>query len=273
MENLITTFMNYKINRLVEYGVFLCGQDSKFMRQVFEAYFSTYVDNRYYDIFNTINDSVFNEKNLKLEFNGIMEDMLIDYQSFKSKVSDKEYINNQNVIRHLNSIAYEIRKIDAFDYKNRDDIVEVVSNFIEKNKILSGLIGNRLVKFISLVKETYNTCQKMLNYEDTYYVLEEKKFENETERFFVDLVPNIKVLEIYPNSMIYKVYQNDKLNQKKMECFVQKISLFLLKKILSKKKVSTYFIEFPNSLICKGKIVESILSVMDNPVFRKYVVV
>ena len=273
MENLITTFMNYKINRLVEYGIFLCQKDNKFIRQVFEAYFRTYVDNRYYGIFNTIDDGPFNEKNLKLEFNGIMEEMLIDYKAFELKVSNSEYSNNQSVIRHLNSIAYEIRKIDALEYKDKDNILAVLGDFVEHSKILSGLVGNRLIKFVSLVKETYNVCTKMLEYEDSYYVLEDRKFEEHTDKVFIDMVPSIKVLEVYPKSMIYKVYQDNRLNQRKVECFIQKISLFLLKKILSDSEINTYFVEFPDGIVHRGKIKESILSVMDNPVFRKYVVI
>ena len=53
--------MNYKINRLIEYGVFAFGKDTPFIRNVLKEYFSTYVDNYYYGVFNTIDDERYNE--------------------------------------------------------------------------------------------------------------------------------------------------------------------------------------------------------------------
>ena len=58
MDNLISVFFDYKINCLVDYGVVIYNEDSKFIKQVFRNYFRTYIDNYYYGIFNenTIKD-------------------------------------------------------------------------------------------------------------------------------------------------------------------------------------------------------------------------
>ena len=48
--------MNYKINRLTNYGVLVYHENSIFIKQVFKAYFKTYVDNYYYGVFNTIDE-------------------------------------------------------------------------------------------------------------------------------------------------------------------------------------------------------------------------
>ena len=106
MNNLISIFMNYKINRLVEYGVFVVQKDTPFIRQVFTGYFSTYVDNYYYNIFNTVEEEKFNEKNLKLEFKGIKEEMLDDYRAYELQVSNEEYSENRNAIEDLHDIEY-----------------------------------------------------------------------------------------------------------------------------------------------------------------------
>jgi hypothetical protein len=82
MDNLINIFMNYKIQRLVKYSVLVYNKDSEFINNCFTQYFSTYVDNYYYGIFNTIDDDKYTRKNLELEFTGIMEEMLEEYRGY-----------------------------------------------------------------------------------------------------------------------------------------------------------------------------------------------
>ena len=63
--------MNYKIQRLVEYGVFLLNEDSPFIRKVFHEYFALYVDNYYYHQFYTVDTTTYSLKNLLQEFETI----------------------------------------------------------------------------------------------------------------------------------------------------------------------------------------------------------
>ena len=125
--------MNYKINRLIEYGLFVLGKDTPFIRQVLKEYFSTYVDNYYYGIFHTIDDERYNEKNLKLEFKGIMEEMLDDYRALELQVSNEEYNENRKIIEDLNEIAFEVVKIDQLEFQDKDEIPSKVPEFIHEN--------------------------------------------------------------------------------------------------------------------------------------------
>ena len=43
MNNLITVFMNYRINRLITYGTIIY-EDTKFIRTVLKGYFTTYIE-------------------------------------------------------------------------------------------------------------------------------------------------------------------------------------------------------------------------------------
>ena len=56
--------------------------------------------------------------------------------------------------------------MDLLNYKDRDDVVDVVSKFIKENSLLNNLIGERLIKLISLVKEfgkeNFNECKDYL---------------------------------------------------------------------------------------------------------------
>ena len=273
MENLINVFMNYKINRLTEYAVLIYGEDFPFLRQVFEGYFRTYVDNYYYGIFNTIDDEHFNLKNLRAEFDGMAVEMLEDYKIYELQVSNEEYDLHCKLIRDVIPLCVEISRIDTLKYKNRDDISPVLSEFVGSNSLLSKEIDKKLPKLTSLVRETYQTCQKLLNYEDSYYVLSEKKFLDQKEMSFVVLDPNIKVLEVYRKAMIYKVYREKKFDLSKMECLIQKVSLSILKTFLNHKEIDSIFIELPDSIVSRGKIHDKMLALMDNPMFRKYVVI
>ena len=272
MNNLITVFMNYKIDRLTEYGVFLMQQDTEFIRQVFREYFRVYVDNYYYGIFHTIDNGKYNEKNLKLEFKGIMEEMLDDYREYELQVSNQEYADNRKLICDLNPICEEIIKIDFLNYDNKDDISAKVYDFIQEQKILKELCEGRENHFTRLVKETYLVCLKLLNYQDNYFAIEKRKFQKHKDKYYLELVPSIKVLDVYRKSMVHKIYQDERLEASKIECLIQKVSLELLRGLLNKEKLPLYFIRLGDSVIGRGKIKNSTISLMDNPLFQKYVV-
>ncbi len=272
MDNLINVYMNYKMNRLTEYGVLLFQQDTVFIRQVMEGYIRTYIDNCYYGIFNTIDDSHFNLKNLKLEFDGIMVEMLEDYRVYELQVSNQEYTDNRKMIEDLNPFCLELIKIDDLEIDNKDSIPAKVEEFIHKNKFFSDK-KEVVSKLISLVRETFVTSKKLLDFTDNYYVLSERSFEGQKDIIYLEMVPNIKSLEMYRSSLVQKVYRDDRLEISKIECLLQKVSLLLLRNVLKHDKLNTYFIQFPDGVISRGKIQHSILSLMDNPIIRKHVIV
>ena len=272
MNNLITVFMNYKIDRLTEYGVFLVQQDSEFIRQVFKEYFRVYVDNYYYGIFHTIDNGKYNEKNLKLEFKGIMEEMLDDYREYELQVSNKEYADNRKLICDMNPICEEIIKIDFLEFENKEDIPVKVYDFIQQHSLLKELCEGRENHLTRLVRETYLVCLKLLNYQDNYFHIEKREFQKQKDKYFIELVPGIKVLDVYRKSMVHKIYQDERLDSSKIECLMQKVSLELLKGLLKKEKLPLYFLRLGDSVIARGKIQNSTIALMDNPIFQKYVV-
>ncbi len=273
MDNLISVFMNYKIDRLTEYGVFAYQEDSEFIRYVFHQYFGVYVDNYYYNIFQTIEEETsYSDENLKLEFKGIMEEMLDDYREYELQVSNEEYSHNQKVIRELNPICYALVKIDWLKFDNKDEIPAKVGDFIGQNEFLQKLVGEREVQLSRLVRNTYQTYLKLLEFTDTYYGLKKRMFEENKKDIYWELVPKIKTLGNYRKSMVQKVYEDERLEQEKLECIIQKISLEILKSTLKEEEIPLMFIEFGGSAIARGKIKDEIIELIDNPLFRKYVV-
>lgn len=273
MNNLISVFMNYKIHRLTEYGVFAYHEDTEFIRDVFCHYFETYIDNYYYHVFQTIEENVeYSDENLKIEFQGVMEEMLDDYREYELQVSNEEYAHNQKVIRDTKDIAYELVKIDWLSYHDKDEIPIKIFDFINQNDFLKKLIGNQENQLARLVRVTYLNDRKLLDYTNHYYGIMKKSFEQCSDKNYLQLVPNIKVLGNYRRSMVQKIYEDERLQSSKLECLIQKVSLEILRSILEKDEIPLYFIDFGDSAIARGKIREEIFDLINNPLFKKYVV-
>ena len=272
MKNFINVYMDYKVNCLIRIGIFFFQKDNSFIKKVFRGYFYTYIDNYYYKIFNTIDGEKFTLKNLKQEFDGIMFEMLDDYKEYELIDDNHTYQENCNLIRKLNSFCYEIVRLDLLKYSSKGDITPEVEEFVYNNKVLSSYVTSSLSELISIVRESYSNYKKLLEFNDQYFNLEKKKFENYSDILFWELVPNIKVLDIYRESLVKRVYQEKKLLKLKMKCLIQKISIYLLKNVLNREDITPIIIKLDSNFISRGTIDEELLDLMDNPLFQKYVV-
>ena len=272
VNNLISVFMNYKINRLVEYACLIYQRHDKFAKDVFKMYFKTYVDNYYYGVFDTIENGTYSIDNLILELDGAMKELLHNYLEYELEVSNSEYSENVTFIKKSKGFVLEVIKIDQLNIDSKDSIEKVVLDFVNNNEIVKSMIGNLDNKLVSYVRETYNTNNKLLNYKDNYFTITSRKFERHDDIVFISLKQQIKSLDNYKKLMVDKVYEEDMLDIKKIECLIQKISLELLKNLLDKKKSKVYILELFSDCISRGKIIDKIYDLIDNPLFKKYVV-
>lgn len=271
MNNLITVFLNYRMNRLITYGTIIY-EDTKFIRTVLKGYFGTYIDNYYYGIFGTVDDKKFSNETLSKELFGVMTDMLEDYRSYELAVSNEEYRRNQNIIKELCSVSQAICSMDQLPIQEENGN-QLIMDFLNHNPEIKQLLEGRENLFMKAVLETYTNSKKILQYEDGYFVLDGKSFENNKETQLIFLKSNIKALNNYKNSLVTRVFRESKLDEKKLQCLIQKISLLLLKDLSEKKPLKTYFIEFPDTVIKRGRIVKEIFDYIDNPIFQKNVVI
>ena len=273
MNNLISVFMNYKVNRLIEYGVLCYEKNTPFIRNVFQSYFQTYIDNYYYGVFNTLEEENYNRRNLKLEFTGIMEEMLYDYQEYEHQVSSEEYVENQKIIKDLRDIASEIVRIDSVSFSSKEEVFDVMHEFLQQNPALSRLFLSKEDKLIRMVRETYTNESRLLQYENQSFTFQEKKFIGRDDCVWYELIPNMKSLEIYRKGLVEKVNHDDKLAESKLECFIQMVSHQILLNFFQKKETKKIFMELPSCLVSRGRINDRIYSLFDNPMFQKYVVI
>jgi len=264
--------MNYQIKQLIAYATLIYGDERDFVKTCLEGYFKNYIDNYYYEIFHTVEQGVYNEEVLRLEFKGIMEEMLDDYLEFELQVSNEEYTRNCRAIQELRDIAFEVTGFDRLELKDGDDIHLKVEEFVRCNPLLNELASKNISKLSSLVKETFQTNKKLLELDDTYFELEKVPFVGSKKEGFLRLKERIKVLDNYKKTMVMKVYGEPKFDSKKLECLIQKVSLVILKGVLNHEKIERIFIELSDKVISRGRINTKIFKLIDNPLFRKYVV-
>lgn len=273
MNNLIDIYMSYKTNCLIEYTLIVYNKDNKFIRKVLAKYFSVYIDNYYYNIFQTIDDTKFNLENLHLEFNGIMEEMLFDYKNYELEVSNEEYSRNIKIIKELNAISFEITRIDRLNYKDKDDINNVIEEFVTNNKTISDLIDKRVNKLISLVKKYYININKISDYKDEFFNIKTRSFIDKKNYKYLYLDKDIKALNMYRIGLVNKVYRDEDFYYDRFLLLLRKLSIDIINNIESMRNNNKlYFIEFSDKFINRGNIVDKVYKLLNNPIIRKHVV-
>ena len=105
-----------------------------------------------------------------------MEEMLYDYKSYASKVSNEEYQENEKIIRDLKDIAYEITKIDTLTISSKEEIEDIIHQFIFDHSLIQAHIGLQEDRLVRLVRETYLMDLKILQYENNSFDFLEKNF-------------------------------------------------------------------------------------------------
>ena len=122
-----------------------------------------------------------------------------------------------------------------------------------------------------MFQKNYHLINKIFNYQDHYYCLNEKSFEGCNDVKYFELDYHIDVLNNYRKTMITRVFFKDELFKDKIECLIQKLSLYILKNIVENKKMPRFIIKLDDSFIKRGKIDSNIFSLIDNHLFRHYV--
>ena len=97
-------------------------------------------------------------------------------------------------------------------------------------------------------------------------------FCNDSDVSFVELKQDVRSLDYYKETMISKVYEDERLDLSKTLCLLQKVSCMLLKNCLNHKENKKVIVPIPDSLIFRGKIHEDVWKMIDNPIIQKYVV-
>jgi len=264
MENLINVYMKYLTKTLVKIAL-MCFKDESFVESKIERYVKTYIDNRYYNIFHTVDDnSTYNLKVLEEEFNGLTIELLDEYSDYELIDSNEKYSENVAIIKSLTSFCLDLVKVDDLKFKN--DYYHDINNIFRKYDVNVKYINKVMKKFV-------DRSQKFLSLEDSYFSISYDKISNVDNCLMVKLNHNIDVLEEYRWVLIDRVFIDERLDLNKWCISLQKFSLFLLNSVFNKKVVSDkYFIDLDGDFITRKVVNEKLSTVLDNPILRKNLV-
>ena len=90
------------------------------------------------------------------EFQGTMIEMLDDYQQYELQESNQDYSLHVQTIKALKDFSLEVLKIDQLKINDKEQLSEVVIEFVENNSFYKEHIKNRLAKFIKMVQKNYH---------------------------------------------------------------------------------------------------------------------
>ena len=122
--------MKYLTKTLVKVAL-VCFKDESFVESKVERYVTTYIDNRYYNIFHTVDDnSSYNLKVLEEEFNGLTVELLDEYSDYELIDSNEKYSENVEIIKNLTSFCLDLVKVD--DLKFKVDYYYDINNIFSK---------------------------------------------------------------------------------------------------------------------------------------------
>ena len=272
--NVIDSYMEYKISYLIKYALLFFEKDKndEFLKKCLKRYITTYVNFCFYHRLETLDKvDVYDFSGLKKEFKGIEIELLDEYSAFELVDTNEGYRYNQKLIRTSNEICFELCRFDQNTFESKEIISDFVSKFIKESSILNANIGNNLDKFILLVKSVYVKECKFFDDREEFFSLKFRKIKGSENLVLVDLIPNIKMLEVnYKKILINRVFNDDKLNKDKMTILIQKLSKEILRKVVYGEHLDLYVVNIFDNMFYRNKFLLSEL--LDNDLLKQYLV-
>ncbi len=282
-ENVISTFMNFKINCLKKYCKIIGKNlvNLEISDDFYNRYLNTYINTVYYHILGTVDytdDLKYNQTTINKELEGIYEEIIYDIEN-----SDLiESIDIYNLKKDQAKISYRlslfITMFNKLEFTLDDDYNEFINKLtilLERNKRISELFTEDV--YASLFEEVRNDLVKQNKYfnslSDLDFSLVYRKFVS-TKNYLIRLNHTIKRLQRnYKQTMVDRVYEFDSVSIPKIKTMINLVSMDILKRLLNKEKIGTYFIKFSEVCFKDKKTYEDILSLMDNSLIRKCLVI
>ena len=98
-----------------------------------------------------------------------------------------------------------------------------------------------------------------------------RKIKGSENLILVELIPNIKMLEVnYKRILINRVFNDDKLNKDKMIILIQKLSKEILRKVVYGEHLDLYVVNIFDNMFYRNKFLLSEL--LDNDLLKQYFV-
>jgi hypothetical protein len=256
VENLISKYLDYKINRLTLIGVSLLGDKSKYSYYILGRYLRVYVDSKYYFKYITTCSGNFDNSYLKLEFDALRLEEIELLNDMELEHSNSDFVHNKNLIDKSREI---IDKVIKFDINiDTERVEEVVYNIcLENNK-----------EIVNIIREYNNIYNKILKLEDNYFRLEYIRFKDKLE-IYTRLGYSIDTLNSYKINLVNNVYKEKEFNKNKFIISINKLSLLIL--VNNFKINNLYLVKVEEEDLYRGKFISDIYELIDNDILRRYI--
>lgn len=256
MENLISKYLDYKINRLTLIGVSLLGDKSKYSYYILGRYLRVYVDSKYYFKYITTCSGNFDNSYLNIEFDALRLEEIELLNDMELEYSNSDFVHNKYLIDKSREI---IDKVIKFDINiDTERVEEVVYNIcLENNK-----------EIVNIIKEYNNIYNKILKLEDNYFRLEYIRFKDKLE-IYTRLGYSIDTLNSYKINLVNNVYKEKEFNKNKFIISINKLSLLIL--VNNFKINNLYLVKVEEEDLYRGKFISDIYELIDNDMLRRYI--
>ena len=256
MENLISKYLDYKINRLTLIGVSLLGDKSKYSYYILGRYLRVYVDSKYYFKYITTCSGNFDNSYLNIEFDALRLEEIELLNDMELEYSNSDFVHNKYLIDKSREI---IDKVIKFDINiDTERVEEVVYNIcLENNK-----------EIVNIIKEYNNIYNKILKLEDNYFRLEYIRFKDKLE-IYTRLGYSIDTLNSYKINLVNNVYKEKEFNKNKFIISINKLSLLIL--VNNFKINNLYLVKVEEEDLYRGKFISDIYELIDNDILRRYI--
>lgn len=264
MDNLINVYMNYLTKTMVKIAL-VCFKDEEFVEKRIERFVRTYIDNRYYNIFHTVDDnSTYSLEVLNEEFDGLVVELLDDYSDYELLESNDKYTENVEIIKKLKDFALDVVKID--DLKFNDNYHTEINNIFRKYDVSVKYINKIMKKFV-------DRSNKFLSLDDSYFTMTYDKISNVDNCKMIKIDHKINLLNNYRWVLIDRVYADSRLNIDKWSVSLQKFSLFLLNEIFNNRSINDkYYLNLDSDFIVRKNLNGELSTLLNNPILKKYLI-
>lgn len=274
MNDFVRSYIKFKIKRLSELASFFFnGYNEELINKWLASYFETYTNTYYYNILATLDDAeIFDLNTVQLEFLGIKEDLLDEYNDYELSVENIDYEKHKMAISDMVDICLFICKVDTFVFSSKDNIYEEFIELINNYPGLKLRLGDNLGKLITKLKESYVVEEKIFSDANSYFLMDYSQELKKGKLYNTKLKHNIKILESnYKRSMVERVYSDDRFTIEKIRNSFFKLPRDIMRKFIKGEKLGKYIIMLDDKVFQRGNI--DLFRMIDNPFLKRYLVI
>lgn len=271
--NLMNIYMDYKISRLVKYGLVILNSDDEYLAFLLKAYIETYIKTYYYHQFETVDSDTYSLEVLGEELEGKRWELLDIISGDELVDSNEVYDKKKQLIDDVIDVVYYLINLDKVVINEKDDVNRELNKMLDDDEALKERLGSRVTKLGVLMRETFSQT-KDLREDITSFQLDYQLYRDKTDIVRVVLNYNISNLkDNYKKSLVERCYREEKLAVDKFTLLLKAFIKRLIADIYYDKNIyDRYVIEIPEEILEDKKDLEKIIELVNNPLVKRFLV-